>query len=48
MDVVRPTRFGNMRKRVNKRRSKRMFSRSANATRSENMYTGAMRGGRRL
>lgn len=44
MDVVKASRYGLGRKRMSKRRDKRVFSKTANKTRIENV----MRGGTRL
>lgn len=45
MDVVRASRLGLRRKRMNRKRSKRLFSRTANRARPENV---TMRLGTRL
>lgn len=48
MDVVKATRVGHGRKRLGKRGSKRLFSKTASRTRKENVMSNPMRGGIRL
>lgn len=48
MDVVRAGRSGRMRKSMSRRRDRRKFSKTAGATRKENLAYRVMRGGIRL
>jgi len=48
VDVVRAGNYGRKRKRLSRRTSRKVFSRSASRTRSENVMMAPMRGGIRL